>query len=150
MSDDWQSLAEILEDQLDQIDEVGGSERHRLSQVIGRDAYDALISKARGADVVDRWKNASAKTKPAAIRALSVAIARVADKPQLVARIRREITDAFDEPSEAGSKPESIDSKPTSNNVRKPAVARKGGKPDLASLAKNSDLSEYMKVRQGE
>ena len=94
-----QSLAEILADQLDQIDELGGPERHQLVQVIGRDAYEALITKPKGADVVSRWLDASGKAKAPATKALSVAIARAADKPELVKRIEREIGDAFDDGS---------------------------------------------------
>jgi hypothetical protein len=94
MSDD---LGKLLLQALDDIDEVGGPERHQLVQVIGRDAYEALIAKPKGADVVSRWIDATGKAKAPATKALSIAIARVADKPELVARIEKEVGEAFDD-----------------------------------------------------
>ncbi len=96
-----QSLAEILADQLEQIDEIGGPERHLLAQTIGRDAYDALVTKAKGANLLARWIAATGKAKAPATKALALQIARVADKPELVKRIEREIGDAFDDGSDA-------------------------------------------------
>ena len=101
---DKQSLGEMLQQALDAIDEVGGPERHQLVQVIGRDAYEALIAKPKGADVVSRWLDASGKAKAPATRALALQIARTADKPELVKRIEREIGDAFDDGSDAPTK----------------------------------------------
>ena len=92
-----QDLSELLQKALDDIDEIGGSERHLLAQTIGKPTYDKLVSKPRTADLIDRWLSAGPKAKPAATKALSVAIARVADKPDLVRRIEREISDTFDE-----------------------------------------------------
>jgi hypothetical protein len=147
-----QSLAEILAEQLDQIDEIGGSERHQLAQVIGRDAYDAMLSKPKTAAVIDRWLDATGKAKGAATKALSIAIARVADKPQLVARIHREISDSFDETSpDAGSNPDLARRAQTPAKAKNGAVAR-GGQGEnsihLAKLAGKADLAEYMKARQ--
>ena len=151
-----QSLAEILAEQLDQIEELGGPERHQLAQVIGRETYDAMMSKPKTADLVDRWETASGKAKGPATKALSIAIAKVADKPDLVGRIEREIGEAFDEPSEAGS-----DRAPTKGEVKHHAVnQRRNGqrvayeKPvasrgvNLALLAKGNDVSKYIKARQ--
>ena len=45
---DKQDLGELLRQALDDIDEIGGSERHLLAQTIGRPTYDALVSKAKG------------------------------------------------------------------------------------------------------
>ena len=50
-------LADILIRCLNEIDEVGGSERHLLRETIGADAYNALISKAKGEDLLHRWLN---------------------------------------------------------------------------------------------
>ena len=44
---DKQPLGELLLHALDAIDEVRGPERHQLVQVIGRDAYEALIAKPK-------------------------------------------------------------------------------------------------------
>ena len=50
-----ESLAEILIRCLNEIDEIGGEERHLLAQTIGRDAYDHMMSKQRTADLIDKW-----------------------------------------------------------------------------------------------
>ena len=84
---DKQDLGELLRQALDDIDEIGGSERHLLAQTIGRPTYDALVSKAKGETLVGRWIDATGKAKAPATRALALQIARVADKPELVARI---------------------------------------------------------------
>jgi hypothetical protein len=84
---------------LDDIDEGGGRERHLLRETIGKPTYDKLISKPKTAAIVEQWEAASTKTKPAATKALSIAIAKTADKPELAKRIEREIGDAFDEPA---------------------------------------------------
>lgn len=150
---DKQPLGELLLHALDAIDEVGGPERHQLVQVIGRDAYEALIAKPKGADLVGRWLDAGSKAKPAATKALAIAIAKVANKPELLSRIESEIHDAFDETRERS---------PTTREVvkhREAVIQRRNGqrvayeKPkgaDLAQLARRGDLTAYMKQRQGE
>ena len=65
-----QSLAEILADQLDQIDEIGGSERHLLAQTIGREPMKRSF-KAKGANLLDRWIAATGKAKAPATKALA-------------------------------------------------------------------------------
>ena len=148
-----QSLAEILADQLDQIDELGGPERHQLVQVIGRDAYESLIAKPKGADVVTRWLGASGKAKGPATRALALQIARVADKPELVKRIESEIADSFDIPDrpDKSARPISLSSsKPSRPRQVQSPKTDEPGKVDLAQLAKRDDLTAYLKQRQGE
>jgi hypothetical protein len=61
-----QPLGEILLEKLEAIDDVGGNERYQLRELIGKSAYDRLLSKERTANLVDRWVNASTKAKPAA------------------------------------------------------------------------------------
>jgi hypothetical protein len=149
-----QSLAEILADQLDQIDELGGPERHQLAQVIGRDAYDAMIAKPKTAALVDRWLDATGKAKGAATKALSIAIAKVADKPALVARIHREITDAFDDGTDRAPTKGEVDKHRAAVNQRRNGQRVAYEKPKgtsasvLAELAKRGDLTQYMKARQ--
>ena len=147
---DEQSLDELLRQALDDIDEVGGRERHLLRETIGAPTYDKLISKPRTADLVDRWLSASAKAKGAATKTLAVQIARVADKPELLSRIEREINDNFSEPNERS---------PTPTEARKHAAAvnqkRNGQRSghqapkgvNLSLLAKGNDLSKYIKAR---
>lgn len=157
-----QSLGEILAEQLDAIEEVGGPERHLLVQTIGRDAYDALISKAKGANLLDRWLNATGKAKGLATRALALHIARVADRADLAGRIEREINDAFDDGSSL-ERGDGAKRSPTRRQVTKHADAvnqRRQGqrseykKPNgvsvtmLAELAKSSDASKYIKARE--
>jgi hypothetical protein len=151
---DKQPLGELLLHALDAIDEVGGPERHQLVQVIGRDAYEALIAKPKGAAVVSRWIDATGKAKGPATKALSIAIARVADKPELVARIEREIGDVFDEgiattersPTPTETKKHAAAVNQRRNGQRSSYQAPKG--VDLAQLAKGSDVSKYIKARQ--
>ena len=90
------TLGDILIRCLNEIDEVGGSERHLLRETIGADAYNALISKAKGENLLHRWLNASPKTKPVATKALALHIARIADRADLVGRIEHEIAEAFE------------------------------------------------------
>ena len=65
-----QDLSDLLQKALDDIDEIGGSERHLLAQTIGQPTYDKLVSKPRTADLIDRWLSAGPKAKPAATKAL--------------------------------------------------------------------------------
>ena len=59
-----ESLADILIRCLNEIDEVGGKERHLLRKTIGRDAYDALISKQRSEDLMQRGYRQPQDQKP--------------------------------------------------------------------------------------
>ena len=148
-----QSLAEILADQLEQIDEIGGPERHLLAQTIGRDAYDALVTKAKGANLLDRWIAATGKAKAPATKALALQIARVADKPELVKRIEREIGDAFDDGSDARGEVDKHRAavKQRQNGQRVAYEKPKGTSASvLAELAKSNDVSRYIKERQTE
>src|SRR5690348_7480645 len=91
-----QALSELLVKALNDVEAMGGPERARLADVIGRPAFDRLTSGTRGADLVERWVAAGGKTKLAATKALAIAIARVADRADLVDRITNEIADNFE------------------------------------------------------
>jgi hypothetical protein len=149
---DKQSIGEILAQALSEIEDIGGRDRHQLSQLIGRDTYDRLVASAKGSALLDRWEAASAKTKPAAVKALSVAVAKVANKPELLKRIESEIHDSFDEPPEAGSSAESSKRTTTPDRTKKPAAARNGHghKPDLSKLAKSDDVEAYARARRAQ
>src|SRR5262249_52855483 len=96
---DENSLGFILGKALNEISNIGGRDRALLAQTIGRGTYDRLLSKASTRRAIDTWLDASPKTKPAATRLLSTAIARELDTPDLIERMVREITDQdpFDE-----------------------------------------------------
>jgi hypothetical protein len=162
---DKQDLSELLLAALNNIEEMGGPERAQLAEIVGRPAYDRLTSGTRGADLVERWVAAGGKTKPAATKALSIYIAKIADKPDLVDRITREIGDSFeiDLPlaKGAGASPEARQRAPDekqANPVNFKIVAdshirkkdRNGQKPkaDIATIAKSDDMKKYYAVRQ--
>jgi hypothetical protein len=155
-----QDLSELLQRALSDIDEVGGSERHLLRQVIGKDAYDGMMSRERSADLIDRWLNACGKAKPAATKALAIGIARHADRADLTDRIEREIGDAFEvEPEKARANRDHLERTPTSSEAKKHRAAvnqRTAGqrvsyqKPEgvsLALLAQSPGASRYIKAK---
>jgi hypothetical protein len=153
-------IGAILQEALEAIEEVGGPDRHMLREVIGKPAYEKLISKAKGADLIDRWLNATGKAKGPATKALSVAIAKVADRPELISRIEREIGDAFDiSPAEKLKK--TANSRETSKRAPAPAETKKHAEAvrqakndqrpmptNLVALAKGDDASRYIKARR--
>lgn len=154
-------LSELLLSALNEIDAAGGREKHLLMQTIGRPAFDKMMSKPKTADLIDRWLSATGKAKPAATRALALAIAKTADRADLTDRIEREIGDAFDiTPTDARRSPESGKRSPTPTQVKKHEQAvnqRSAGqrvsyqKPEgvsLALLAQSPDASRYIKARQ--
>jgi hypothetical protein len=170
---DSQSLSELLAEALDAVEAMGGPERARLADVIGRPAFDRLTSGERGSGLVDRWINAGGKTKPAATRTLAVYIAKIADRADLVDRITNEIGDAFEIPTEkpkkASHSSETKEGAPTpaedktQANPAMPDAARlhrmksydpgtkkpkKAVKADITMLAKGNDMAGYYRARQ--
>lgn len=159
-----QDLAELLQQALGEIDEAGGREKHLLRQTIGKPAFDKMMSKQRTADLIDRWEKASGKAKALATRALALAIAKTADRGDLVDRIHNELNDAVDiTPTESRWSPESNKRSPTRTQVKKHAAAqhqrsqgqrvgyeksKRVSADMLARLAANGDMSEYYKARQ--
>jgi hypothetical protein len=134
---DENSLAFILQRAVAEISELGGRKRHRLSQVLGRQNYDKLMSVAKA---INDWEGASDKTKSAASRLLAVHIARAAETPELVGRLQREIQDASEDYFDTGksretsSKTKTIAAiifrhprQPKSKNTAMPSIS---GKPD--------------------
>ena len=148
---DKQDLGELLREALEGIEAIGSADRARLADLVGRDTYDKLISKPRGADLVDRWEAASAKTKPAAIKALSVAIARTANKPALLDRIQTELHDAFDDGAPTKGQ---VDRHRAAANQRRNGQRVAYAKPKgtsasmLAELAKSNNVEKYIAARQ--
>lgn len=148
---DERHISEILVEALDHIDAMGSADRARLADLIGKDVYARMMDKPKTATLVERWEAASSKTKPAATKALSIAIAKTANRADLVDRIHAEIGDAFDLPEAAHSR-DTAKSRATPDKAKTKPTASKGQhqKPDLAMLAKRDNLSEYMKRRQGD
>jgi hypothetical protein len=154
--EDKRHIGEILAERLQEIDDVGGNERFQLRELVGKKVYDAMMAKQRTSDLISRWLSAGPKTKVAATRALAIGIARHADKPELVARIEREIGDTFDLPAE---KPKRT---PTQREVFPTAKKSKARKeidnqrltgqrpvaPDLVALARGSDVAKYIRARR--
>jgi hypothetical protein len=63
---DPNALGSILTKALKSIQDVGGLERARLSDLVGRETYESLLSKPRVADAIDAYLSASPQTKRAA------------------------------------------------------------------------------------
>jgi hypothetical protein len=163
---DKQDLSELLLTALNDIEAMGGPERAQLADLIGKKVYDGMLTKPRLASVIDRWVEASPKHKAAATKTLAIAIARHADKPELLARIERELGDAFEIPAKkAGPSPETRERAPTSAKDEKQAnpvdfkiadsdirkKGRNGQKPKhvlIAALAAGDDMGAYRAARQ--
>jgi hypothetical protein len=157
---DENALSSILLKAFNEINELGGKERHTLSQVLGRENYDKLLAKPSVARAVDNWQSSSDKTKGAATRLLALSIARAADTPELAARIEREIRDASVDPFDTGRSAATPSRIPTPSQVVKHRAAvdqRRNGQrvsyqspkgTDIHMLAKMSDdISRYRKER---
>ena len=99
--------------------------------------------------------NASPKTKPQATRMLAIAIARAADKPGLVDRIAREITDSDPFASDAATPslkaPVRAQERPQQIYPRAATkVAPRDGYLQMLKLAEKSDASAYIRARAAE
>jgi hypothetical protein len=160
---DKNALSHILVTALREIDELGGPERHTLSQVLGRQNYDRLLAKPKVAQAINNWQSASDKTKGAATRVLALAIARASDAPELADRIEREIRDASEDYFNTGTSREVPSRAPTPSQIRNHAAAvdqRRNGQrvayeksrsvdsDDLAALAKRDDGTRYIQMRR--
>jgi hypothetical protein len=150
---DREPIGEILRRALQDIDDAGGPERHQLRELIGQKTYDAMMAKQRTADLIARWLDAGPKPKGAATRALAVGIARQSDRPELIARIEREIGDAFDLPvPKKANRPLKVERAPTvkkhAEAVRQAKNDQRPMRTDLAALAKGDDASRYIKARR--
>ena len=91
-----------------------------------------------------------AKLRDQRLRTLSIAIAKVADKPDLVGRIEKEIGEAFDDGSDAPTKRE-VKNHAAAVNQKRNGQRVSYEKPNgvnLALLAKGNDVSKYIKARQ--
>jgi hypothetical protein len=140
---DENSLGFILSKALKAIDEVGGLDRAKLSDLVGRSTYDMLLNKPRVADAIDQYLNASPRTKKAAGKMLSMHIARATGHGEVVDRIERELGDTFD------PQPASMKASPMTDTRTKPASRPAPTKrsSDLTELAKADDISGYRAMR---
>jgi hypothetical protein len=157
-----EALGDILGRALAEIDEAGGSAQLQLKHLVGAKVFDAMRSKPRMSAIIDQWANAGPKSKSAATRTLALAIAHSADRPELVARIEREIEEnTFDlplaeKPKNHGKSRETPKRAPTPRETEKHAEAVRQVEndqrpmPDLAALARKGDMGQYVKARQGD
>jgi hypothetical protein len=160
---DENSLAFILQRAHAEIDELGGRERHRLSQVLGRTNYDKLMEKPAVSKAIDTWLSATPKTKNTAGRMLAIQIAKVAEEPKLVSRIENGLKEASEDYFDTGRSLQIGARQPTQAQVHKHRAAvnqRRNGqrvayeKPrgvdsdDLAALAKRDDGTGYIQMRR--
>jgi hypothetical protein len=140
---DENSLGFILSKALKSIDEVGGLDRAKLSELVGRSTYDMLLNKPRVADAIDAYLTASPQTKRAAGKMLSMHIARATGHGEVVDRIERELQDTFD------PQPPSMKASPMTDTRTKPASRPAPTKrsSDLMELAKAENIEAYRRAR---
>jgi hypothetical protein len=158
---DKNSLGYILGQALNEIRDVGGNERHRLTQVISRPVYDRLLERPAASRALDAWLDAAGpKSKKAAGRVLAIQVAKVARSPELVGRIERELADAFDYGIDTGRSGETPSKASTTAQVQKHRAAvdqRRNGQrvsyqspkgTDLHMLAEMADSRKYIEARR--
>jgi hypothetical protein len=136
---DENSLGFILSKALRSIDEVGGLDRAKLSDLVGRSTYDMLLNKPRVSAAIDAYLTASPKTKKAAGKMLSMHIARATGHGEVVDRIEKELQDTFD------PQPASMKASPMTTTATK--VAPKRSADQLEQLARNEDIGAYRRAR---
>jgi hypothetical protein len=149
---DRNSLAFILSRAVAEIDELGGRERHRLSQVLGRSNYDKLIQKPAVSKAIDTWLSATPKTKNTAGRMLAIQIAKVAEEPKLVSRIENGLKEASEDYFDVGNNRETQVKVPTPSQVVKHRAAvdqRRNGQRVAYSTPKHVDLHMLAKLDDG-
>jgi hypothetical protein len=132
---------------LGDVAEVGGLDRARLANLVGRETYEGLLSKPRVADAIDAYLNASPRTKRAAGRMLAVQIARSTDHPEVLDRIERELEDTF-----ADSYGPPVKATPAkAQELAKVRAQQRSGQrvadPDLVELAERDDITAYPNAR---
>jgi hypothetical protein len=142
---DPNALGSILTKALKSIQDVGGLERARLSDLVGRETYESLLSKPRVADAIDAYLSASPQTKRAAGRMLASHIARGTDHPEVLDRIERELEDTFADGYASASSP--VKSLEPAKVRAQQKSGQRAASPDLMELARNSDASGYIKAR---
>jgi hypothetical protein len=151
---DENALSSILFKAFNEINELGGRERHTLAHTLGRENYDRLMKRPGVAKAADTFLSASPTTKKAAAKVLAVRIAQAADEPKLVDRIQRELWDAFQDDIDTAKSRGSPVKPPTPSQIRNHARAietRDGQKElrvDLHTLAKGDDSRKYIEARK--
>jgi hypothetical protein len=151
---DANSLPSILGAALAEIEADGGREANLLKGVIGKGAFDSLPARKSTAQAWQAWRDAPAHAKPH--RLLAIAIARAADKPHLVDRIVREISDMdvfARDVAAPPAKPAPVKAQARPQKTY-PRAATKVGPKDrymaMLKLAEKSDASSYIKARSAE
>jgi hypothetical protein len=153
---DPNSLGAILSEAVAEIDADGGREANLLKGVIGKQAFDSLPARKSTAQAWQTWRDAPPQSKPH--RLLAIAIARAADKPHLVDRITREISDMDPFASGPGGIPSPPKAPPVKAQERTqktyPRASTKTSPRDgylqMLKLAEKSDATSYIRARSGE
>jgi hypothetical protein len=150
---DPNSLGAILSEAVADVEAAGGREAHLLRGVIGRATFDQLPARKSTAQAWQAWRDAPAQAKPH--RLLAIAIARAADKPHLVDRIQREITDMDPFASDAATPPVKAPVKaqerPQKTYPRASTkVSPRDGYIDMLKLANQADATNYIRARAAE
>jgi hypothetical protein len=156
---DPNSLGAILSEAIADVEAAGGREAHLLRGIIGRAAFDSLPTRKSTAQAWQAWRDAPANSKPH--RLLAIAIAKAADKPHLVERIVREISDMdpfVEQMREIATPSKATPVKAQGHGERAgkvlPRAATKIAPKDrymaMLRLAEKSDASSYIKARSAE
>jgi hypothetical protein len=150
---DPNALSSILGEAVADVESAGGREAHLLRGVIGRAAFDSLPARKSTSQAWQVWRDAPAHAKPH--RLLAIAIARAADKPHLVDRIVREISDmdpfASDVTAPPAKAPVKAQERPQKTYPRAAAkVGPRDGYLDMLKLATKADATAYIKARSAE
>jgi hypothetical protein len=156
---DPNSLGAILSEAVADVEAAGGREAHLLRGVIGKAAFDSLPARKSTAQAWQAWRDASPQTKPQATRLLAIALARAADKPHLVERIVREISDMDPFARDASQPPLKAPVKAQDHAGARaekvlPRAATKVAPKDryiaMLKLAEKPDASSYIRARSAE
>jgi hypothetical protein len=147
---DKNSLGAILTEALQEVSEIGGSERAKLASLVGRKTYDALMERSSTRNAIQNWLDASPKTKPAATRMLALQIAKHTDA-SLAPRIEREINEEFEIQTRRAATASERETyhkarEQRRNGQRVSYQAPKG--TDLHTLAKMADSRKYIEARR--
>jgi hypothetical protein len=145
---DENSLGFILGKALKSIDEIGGLDRAKLADLVGRDLYTNLLNKPKVASAIDTYLTASPGTNKAAGRMLATHIARATDHPEVLDRIERELQDTY---ADAYAPPTAKRASARGQELQKITAQQRSGQrvadPDLVELARRDDITAYRRAR---
>jgi hypothetical protein len=144
---DPNSLGVILTKALRSIEEVGGVDRARLADLVGRDTYNMLLGRPRVADAIDRYLTSSPQTKKAAGKMLALHVARATSHPEALDQIERELEDTFADGYGQPSRLQRLGKEQLTKTRAQQRSTQRVADPDLVELAKRDDISQYRQAR---